>query len=228
MAFLAVRDYSAATRAMSPPSSRPAMPEPRRPSPSPRLGRIKGFAFAEFMTWYADRHDRPTILESLGAAGEWRKVSFSFDRPGFGILASEWYEAEIVHAVLDAVGRRHTPLELDVLAREAADEIMGKMLRGIYRTAFSICVTPERYLRHVDKVWRLQYDNGTPVIIAPRSTEHAITFRDWRSHHPIICRLNMASAGPIYGAMGCKSTKYTRLGCISEGAQRCQSVVVWT
>lgn len=213
---------------MSQPSSRPALLESIEPPPrSTRLGRIKGFAFSEFANWYADNHGRGRISRALEAAELKFHVDFDRDRGGFGILASHWYDADVVHAVLDAIVERHAPEELEVMARDAADAIMGKMLSGIYRAAFSVCVTPARYLRHVDKVWRLQYDNGEPVIVATGETEHTIHYRGWRSHHPMICRLNMASARPIYAAMGCKETRYTRIACVSEGAARCQAVVVW-
>jgi len=192
-----------------------------------RLGNIKGFAFSEFLTWYGHRCGRPTVTAALAAARAKHPVELDLTRDGFGILASQWYSAEFVHAVLDEVMRNHSTDELHVIVTEAAQAIMDKMLRGMYRAVFAICVTPERYVRHVDKVWRLQYDSGQPIILATHPKEHRIHYRDWRSHHPLICRLNMASARPIYGAMGCQETRYTPLSCVSTGAARCESVVAW-
>jgi len=37
----------------------------------------------------------------------------------------------------------------------------------------------------------------------------------------------MAAAYPIYEAMGCKNVKSTRIGCVSDGAAKCESVVIW-
>ncbi len=196
-------------------------------SPPPRLGSIKGFAFAEFVNWYGERWGREAVAVALARAESRYAVQFDLDRPGYGILASQWYHAEIVHTILDELMQKHSAAEIASMIPQAAEDIMGKMLRGIYRAIFAMCVTPERYLRHVEKIWRLQYDNGRPTILAPRANEHRITYVDWHSHHPIICHLNMAASRPIYAAMGCKEPHYKRVGCISTGATRCEVHVVW-
>jgi len=198
--------------------------------PAPKvadLGRIKGFAFSEFLNWYESKYGREKVSGAVAAADVRHGVEFDQRRPSFGILASDWYDAAIVHTVLDELTRGHSPAELDAMAVEAAAVIMGRTLRGIYRAVFSLAVTPARYAQHVDKAWRLHYDSGYPLISAPNPKEHRVTYRDWRSHHPMICRLNMGAAGPIYGAMGCKNLRFRRLSCISDGGEQCASVIQW-
>ena len=191
------------------------------------LGRIKGTPFADFMTWYEARYGREPVWAALSAASAKYGVEFDRARPGFGIVVSYWYDAEIVHAALDELAQRHTGSELDALTREAANAIMSKTLRGVYRAVFSLAVTPARYVQHVDKAWRLHYDNGRPIIIARENREHRISYKDWKSHHPVICRLNMATAVPIYGAMGCTNIAFERRACVSDGAEQCETVITW-
>jgi hypothetical protein len=143
------------------------------------------------------------------------------------VLASRWYRAEVVHALLDILARGKTDLDLQKLATEASASIMQKTISGIYKSIFALVVTPDRYVKHIDKVWQLHYDNGLPVIepIGPKS--HRVTYHDWRSHHPLICRLNMAAGTPIYEAMGCKDVVSRRVGCVSDGAPRCENIMTW-
>jgi hypothetical protein len=191
------------------------------------LGKIKGAAFAEFLSWYAAQKSTGAVVAALTAARALHRAELDVNRAGFGILASEWYDADFVHSVLDQVMKGHSPEELEKIARGAAEAVLAKTLRGIYRSVFALCVTPERYVRHIDKAWRLHYDNGYPAIIVPTPTEHRIVYRDWASHHPMACRLNMAAAYPIYEAMGCKNVRCTRIGCVSDGAGKCECVVTW-
>jgi hypothetical protein len=191
-------------------------------------GKIKGSAFAEFLNWYEKRFGRDPVIGAL--AGAEQSFSFEIDRTrhGFGILASHWYDAEIVHCVLDQLAARHSKSELDALALDAADAIMTKTLRGVYRAVFALAVNPARYAQHVEKLWRLHYDTGVPLILAPDAHQHRVSYKDWKSHHPIICRLNMASARPIYSAMGCSNVRYERIACVSEGATHCESTITWS
>ena len=113
------------------------------------------------------------------------------------------------------------------MASEAAISIMGRTIRGIYKSVFALVVTPDRYIKHIDKIWLLNYDNGRPVVTIVEPRVHLVRTENWRSHHPMICRLNMAAGKPIYEAMGCKDVVVRRLGCISDAAKACESIVSW-
>lgn len=149
-------------------------------------------------------------------------------RATFGVLASQWYPAVVVHTVLDELTRGLSADELQNLARKAADGIMSNTLRGVHRTVFATFVSPARYLRHIETFWRLHYDTGSALVTARTPTEHHVIYRDWTSHHPFACQLNMASALPIYSAMGCHHVAYKILGCVSRGQARCETEISWS
>jgi hypothetical protein len=152
---------------------------------------------------------------------------FEVGLTGFGVLSSRWYAAEVVHAILDEITRHHAPDELGAMAEDAAQAVMNDLLKGVYRSIIGMFVTPDRYSRHGEKLWKLNYDNGEPVFRSLSPTEHHVRYVGWRSHHPFICRINMATSLPLYAAMGCKGVRYRRLSCVSDGAAVCTTSVHW-
>ena len=151
---------------------------------------------------------------------------FDLDREGFGVLPSRWYPAEVVHDLLDRLIEDRPPGELEQLAREAAYDIMSKSLKGVYGFLFSTLASPERYARHIDRVWQMHYDSGN-VSITPTDNprEWRARYASWRGHHPFICKLNMAAAVPIYETMGCKHVTCTQTSCVANGADQCESLI---
>lgn len=153
---------------------------------------------------------------------------FDGSRSTFGVLASQWYPAPAVHTILDELTRGLSADEMQNLARSAAQGVMSSTLRGAHRIVLSTLVSPERYLKHVDTFWRLHYDTGTPVVTASAPTEHRAVYVDWTSHHPFACQLNMASARPLYEAMGCNQVQYKVIGCVALGKPRCETEISWS
>jgi hypothetical protein len=192
-----------------------------------QLGKIKGVAFGEFLTWYDRTYPNGTVASAV------REVEARFDdgldaeRAGFGVLASRWYAAELVHDLLDRLTSGRSVGELDRMALDAANFIMGRTIKGVYRTMFSMFVTPERYVKYIGKLWAMHYDTGELVVRAQEPNVHRVTYSEWAGHHPFICRMNMASGYSIYSAMGCKDVTCQRMRCVSDGAADCESMVRW-
>lgn len=191
------------------------------------LGCIKGAAFGGFASWYQTHGDSERLRAVTLALQEQHPDLFDADHPSLGILPSHWYPAELVHDFLDRLLEGEPPSSLSRIAEQAADEIMKTTIRGVYKSVFAVLVTPDRYMKHVDKLWSLHYDSGRPVVEKVGPKEHRVTYVGWRGHHPMICRLNAASGKPIYTAMGCKDVVVRRIGCVSEGASRCQNTISW-
>jgi hypothetical protein len=188
------------------------------------LGRIKGAAFREFLLWYAARFGRARLVTAVARA---QLPDLDAAADDLGVLPNVWYPAALVHGLLDALTEGFTRQELDRVAQDAANHIMDKTLRGVYRAVFNLFVTPDRYRRHVDKLWALHYDTGRPLIEVIGAGEHRIRYVDWAGHHPFVCSLNMSSAIPIYRAMRCKAVSWTRLACRSLAGDVCESRVRW-
>lgn len=189
-------------------------------------GRIKGVAFGEFATWYAAHVSADHVASVARSFEEMHPLLFDATRAGYGILATQWYDARLVHAFIDRLVSGRSA-EADKLAQAAANDIMNRTLSGVYRFVFSTFATPSLYARHAQKLWNLHYDSGTVSIDASREGEAHATYSDWRGHHPMICRLNMSATVPIYAAMGCKAVKWKKLACVDDGQASCAMLVTW-
>ncbi len=191
------------------------------------LGRIKGVAFGEFLSWYELRRDCDRVRRAVIDVAASYPGQLDPIRPTFGVLASEWYPAEMVHALLDRLIAGHSPEELSAMALDAADHIMQRTLRGVYRTLFQFLATPNRHLRYAGRLWSMHYDNGSIVTRKNSETSHSFTYVSWTSHHPFICSMNMAASRPIYSLMGCQDVMHERIRCVSSGAANCENIVSW-
>lgn len=185
-------------------------------------GRIKGTAFREFLIWYGAHHGRARVSRAVAPHRQ-----FDANASDLGVLPNVWYPAPLVHELIDALTEGFTREELAAMAQDAANEIMRKTLRGVYRAVFNLFVTPDRYRRHIDKLWSLHYDTGRPVIDVVGPGEHRVRYLDWAGHHPFVCALNMSSAIPIYTAMGCRDVGWTRVSCRADALETCESQVRW-
>src|SRR5688500_8405497 len=148
----------------------------------PAKGRLKGVALRGFLSWYAQRYGRERVISALRSAERTFGETFDLMQPGFGVLPSRWYAGEVVHAILDDMTGHHRADEIPALAEDAAEVVMSGLLNGVYRSIIGMFVTPDRYSRHAEKLWTLNYDNGHPVFRSLSTTEHHVTYVDWRSH----------------------------------------------
>lgn len=200
---------------------------PSQPDTVETLGHIKGVAFREFATWYAEHvsaeHVR-TVVRNLEPV---YPNTLDAERPGYGILATRWYDAGLVHAFLDRLVAPHGGADVDRLAQDAALAIMNHTLSGVYKFLFSTFATPDLYARHVNKLWSLHYDSGTTVVEKRGDDDTVVRYLDWKSHHPLICKLNMSATTPIYTAMGLADVSWRKLSCVSEGQTACALSVRW-
>jgi hypothetical protein len=186
-------------------------------------GRIKGVAFGEFVAWYARTHGTGHLDDIVTELDARYPSTFDPERDGYGILASRWYPAHVVHDLLDGITAEHASTELDRMAQLAADAIMARTLKGVYKFLFSTFASPELYAKHVSKLWALHYDSGRVVLEPGGPNTWSARYEHWAGHHPFICRMNMASSVAIYGAMGCRNVTWSKTACISDGDPACGS-----
>jgi hypothetical protein len=200
--------------------------EPKR-KPA-ETGRIKGAAFREFLNFYAVQNGEQSLRDGAERmAAEWRAL-LDPERAVLGIIASEWYPAPLVHELLDALTGDLSREQRAELADAASRAIMGRMLRGIYKTLFQLMATPARYQRFGPKLWDAYYDSGEFRIEMPDEKTAVCSVRNWNAHHPFICDLNCAAALPVYEMMGCVSVRVIRTECVSQGSGRCEFVTNWS
>jgi len=198
-----------------------------RPDAAER-GRIKGAAFREFVAWLEKDRGAPALAGIVASLPTDVRQRFVVNRPALGLLPATWYPAELVHVFLDALTWGVSGAEMERMAREGAEFAMQRNLRGVYRSLFGLFVSPKIYALGIQQLWNLHYDSGRVGNLEAGPNTHRAVIHDWRGHHPFICRLNMAAAFPIYGAMKCRDVAVRREACVSYGDPACAWVITWT
>jgi hypothetical protein len=197
-------------------------------TPSAR-GRIKGAAFREFVAYYRATYGAELLAAHVRAMPPRLAQDLDAADPALGVLTSQWYEAKVVHALLDEIARDKNEAALRELAIGASSAVMRATLRGLYRVLFEWMATPERYARYAPKLWGSYYDSGeVTVALLPDGMGSTSVVRKWGSHHPLICELNRGAAVQIFTAMGCQGAECERVRCVSRGDADCYFVTRWS
>lgn len=186
---------------------------------------MKGSAIREFALWYEGRHGRDyaaSVIDRLPQELEdhvWR------DRQGLGLIATDWYPAEVVHAILDAVAECRTDAEMKALLRDASEFTVRRLTRGLYQYLFRMVASPGLYAKHVQKAWRTLHTTGTRRVELTSPGVADSTIEAWPAHHPWLCWLTMETMRSVFGAMGCRDLDLDRIECVSSSGARCRAIL---
>lgn len=190
-------------------------------------GRIKGSAFREFLRWYGERHGQAAVAGALAQLPPEAQPLLDPGKDSFGILASAWYPAPLVWAILETFLAGRSTRERAELARAGARATMDRTLRGVYGVLFSALATPELYVRFGQRLWDAYYDSGTVIMDLPAPGRLRSRIFDWPGHHRFICDMNQHAGCFIIEAMGLKVTGSSRSGCVATGGRECRIETFW-
>jgi hypothetical protein len=197
-------------------------------SESLATGRIKGSALRQFLLWHQGRLGEARFRERIANLAPEHSSRLSPGAEALGIIASQWYECDLIHGILDALTAGLSEAEKLALTTEGSQAVMDHTLRGVYRSLFEWMANPKRYARHGGKIWSTYYDSGDFAIESPDGDRRAVcTIRDWSSHHPILCDMNRGASTAIYRAMGLPAANCIRDACVSRGAGECRFTTTW-
>jgi hypothetical protein len=190
--------------------------------------KIKGAAIREFFRWYVERFGQDYVLKRYADFPDEIRKQFDFDDPRMGVIASEWYPAEMVHKLLERVVEGMAPAERARLLREGAQATLTSTVRGVYKLLFDSFMTPERYARRSQTLFSRYFNTGVMSKAIESSHAHLSEIRDWTSHHPLLCDFILYVGETVYGAMGCRDVASVRLACVSDGNPWCAFRITWT
>lgn len=191
------------------------------------LGRIKGNAFREFLVWFEERSGKEALDRAWRELPPEHRALLDPNRPALGVLPSSWYAVAAVHSLLDELTAGFTDAERDRFAEQAAAATIGRMMRGLQKTAFSLLVSPRRYPKIINTLWRMSYDTGSVRVVEHSPTCHEGIVSGWAGHHPLICKINHLSKQHMYATMGCKDVRVELTSCLVRGDADCRSFVRW-
>jgi hypothetical protein len=191
-------------------------------------GSLKGAALHSFLLWYEGQYGTEHHADDWAALPEHLRGLIDPSREALGILASRWYPMELTHALLDRMVARTGAEELEEKIRQGGPDIMRMQMSGLQRRAFRLLMNPDRYRKHVETLWRQNFDSGDIEVLETGPNEHHGFTRNWRGHHPLICRLIHTGKEAMYEAMGCKNVTVELTGCVADGGEACSSKVRWS
>jgi hypothetical protein len=158
---------------------------------------------------------------------EQQRVHFDLADPALGVLASSWYPAPAIHALLDGFLADHAS-DRQALAREGARATIDATLTGVYRWLFETMMTPDRYGRNAQKLFSRYYEPGTMTKAPLGERGHLSIVRDWPGHHRLLCDMLVHTAEYVYAALGCRDVRSPRTACVSDGAPECRFEITWS
>jgi len=188
---------------------------------------IKGSAILGFVEWYGSYFGREAVTEVAATANATLDADLDTASATLGILPTRWYPAEVVHLILDGLSERLSATELDAVCHDAAEDAVEKAMSGLFKAAFDLLVTPERYAKYIQRFWNRMHDTGVRRIdiVQPGFARSYVT--EWPGHHPHLCQLTMQTMGAVFRRMGCRDVRVIRVQCVSHGAAQCQAAVRW-
>jgi hypothetical protein len=190
-------------------------------------GHIKGSAIRELVLWYERAHDATLLRAVARAMPPELGADLDADAPGLGVLANRWYDARVVHLLLDATVARTPPHARDALLREGLREGVRHASRGIYAFVLAQIASPELYARNIQRFWSLLQDSGERRIDMVGMNGALSITRAWKAHHPLACRVNQHTMAAILELMGCRDVRFDLESCVSEGGTECRYRFRW-
>jgi len=188
---------------------------------------IKGAALLEALNWLEREHGRARVEAALARLSSASRARIDATRRSFGILASDWYPAENTHIVLGFLTEGLSSAEREQTARRLAKAIMEGTLHGVYGMLFNLMATPERYARHVSRLWSKFYDCGRVVAVLPTPSSMVATVSEWTSHDPFLCLTVQFARVAALEAMGCRNVR-SELRCKDDvGGDACTTRITW-
>jgi hypothetical protein len=188
---------------------------------------VKGAVLREMIIWYVSRYGRVDADRVFRSVPPSEARLLHRSEPAFGIRTASWYPMSMIRPMLDAVSEG-LPDEGRQFAREANASVVPRMVRGLYRVFFDVVATPDRYARHVPRLWRRLHTTGERTMVIRRPGEAFSVVERWPGHHPLLCWTVIYTMAFVFEAMGYKSWEVERVACVAHGADRCETRLTYS
>jgi hypothetical protein len=189
---------------------------------------IKGAAFREFLLWADETYGARRFHEVLAAVPAPLRALVRADEPALGVLASTWYPAALVHAILDGLFAGMPPHVRHAVLHDACEAVVPRMIRGVYKLLFQVVASPALYARHIQRAWNQLHNTGERRIELVGPTTAHSTIAAWAGHHPALCEITTETMAAVFRAMRCRDARAERVTCVADGAPECRAIVRWT
>jgi hypothetical protein len=205
----------------------------KRPPPSATRakaakGRIKGTALRAGLAWFADAYGQPGLARVVELASPELKGILRSKDPGFGLIASGWYDTQLVGELVELLECVASPSNRASFGSSVGDAIARDNVGGVHRALFRLVSSPPSLEANAQRVWRTYVDEGTLSVRMRGEGVFDARVRGWSRHHPSVCRTLRAMLESSLREVGYTALVLERTHCVGLGDTQCVFDGKWT
>ena len=148
--------------------------------------------------------------------------------PVFGLIASGWYDTQIVGELVELIERVACPVDPIAFRSSVGDAIAHENVGGIHRALFRLVASPSLLEANSQRVWRTYVDEGTLSVRIQALGSFDARVRGWSRHHPSVCRTMRAMLESSLSGVGYTALVLERTQCVALGDTQCSFSGKWT
>lgn len=190
-------------------------------------GRIKGTAVRAGIAWFLNAYGAPAAARVGELASEDLRAMLRFDDPGLGVMASGWYDTQLIGELLVAMDRAVSPAEPEAFVSRLAEAIARDNVKGVYRSLFKLVASPSLLEANAQRVWRTYLDEGTLTVNLVSAGSFEARVRGWSRHNVTVCRMLRPMLEHLLRAVGYTALVVDRTACVADGASQCTFEGTW-
>ena len=144
--------------------------------------------------------------------------------PVFGIMASGWYDTQLVGEFVRALEHEAAPANSMEFIHRLGAAIARDNVNGVYRALFRLVASPQLLEANVQRVWQTYSDEGmlsVQRIETPQTASFEATIRGWTNHHESVCRLVAPIGEHALRALGYGGVVFERRSCLAHRGTHC-------
>jgi hypothetical protein len=184
-------------------------------------GRIKGTALRAAIAWVGETQGERALARVNELASPELRCILRMGDPALGIMASGWYDIELVGELLNAFEQAVLPSDPATFVAQLADAIARDNVGGVYRALFRLIASPPLLEANAQRVWQTYVDEGTLSVRILKLGSFDARVRGWSRHNASVCRI----VGPIMQqslrAIGYNALVVERTQCLAHGDTQC-------
>jgi serine/threonine protein kinase len=209
----------------------PATLTSRPPSSAIRVatarGRVKGTAVRAGIAWFSDVYGEPGLARVVELASPELRAILRAKSPVFGLIASGWYDTQLVGELVELVERVASPLDPVAFGSSVGEAIAHDNVGGVHRALFRLVASPSLLEAHAQRLWRAYVDEGTLTVSVRSGASFDARVRGWTHHHPTVCRMLRAMLESSLRVVGYNSLVLERTQCVGLGDSQCAFAATW-
>jgi hypothetical protein len=189
---------------------------------------VKGTAIRAGLAWFAQTYGEPGLKRLTELASPELRGMLRPNDPVLGLIASGWYDTQLVGELLGLMEHVAYPLDPAELGVRVADAVARDNVGGVYRSLFRLVASPQLLEANAQRVWRTYLDEGTLSVSLRGEDTFRAHVRGWSRHNANVCRILRPLLEALLREVGYKGIAVERVQCVAEGNTQCRFDGKWS